>query len=907
MINAGNVVAFMELDTSKFSNGLSSAGQQLKQFFDSSNNIESRIQGLGGSIQSVGATATKALTIPLLGAATAATKLASDFETGMAKISTIADTKQVSMKDMAQGIKDLSMEAGVDPSDVQNAVYESISSGIQTKDALGFVTQAKKAAIGGFTDSETAVNGLTTILNAFNMAGGDVIKTTNEIGNQMMIAQNLGKTTFGEMAQSIGNVAPTAAAAGVSTKELFSSIAVLTANGLQTGEAMTGIKAALSNIIKPSDQASKAAAALGLNFNVAELKSKGWMGFLSEVKDKVANVAPAYAAASNKVAQLQQQLADAQGNKQQVSEKYTAMINNEKNAITDLEKQKSSTTDKKKKDQIQQEIDARRQNIKVMQQEEAQAKKAYSPQQISDLKKQLTAAQKEQQALQKASGDKLSAFGTMFGSVEALNSVMALTSDSGQQLYGQSMGQMNDGHDYLSDSYNKMEDTPEMKMKKAEESIKVAMIDLGEAFLPYVGQIAEGISKLMKAFQALPAPVKDAIGKAVVAMALLGPGMLIMGRMVSGVGTFIGVFKNIGPAVGGAINIFSRIGSAGSTAINIFSKMGSVGSSIIGVFGKIGPATLNVAKFFGGMGSSILEFVKVFGKIGAPIMNGIKFIGSLGTAAMDAIKAFNAVRTASGIFSALPMLLNPPILIAVAIIAALGIIVYEVIKHWDAVKSAASNFGNFLKNVFSGIGDFFKKSIEGWKQIFSSPLTFLKDSFQGWKMLGSALIDGFTNGFNFDKLKKIMTDGANFIKSTFANILGIHSPSVVFTEFGVNTGQGYIRGIDNIKGSVADKMIGLSNTIKDKFGNVQLGMPNVNFAGLGDMNINGLYDASNNGDLNPNNKPSLLFNPNIEVHVTLSDTGKQGTQELTDSLKTMVNSAVKDGMVEHFLRDAYRL
>jgi TP901 family phage tail tape measure protein len=52
-------------------------------------------------------------------------------------------------------------------------------------------------------------------------------------------------------------VIPTAAALNVSTEELFSSIAALTANAIQTPQAMTGLKAALSNIQKPSATAVK--------------------------------------------------------------------------------------------------------------------------------------------------------------------------------------------------------------------------------------------------------------------------------------------------------------------------------------------------------------------------------------------------------------------------------------------------------------------------------------------------------------------------------------------------------------------------------------------------------------------------------------------------------------------------
>src|SRR5581483_3530445 len=50
--------------------------------------------------------------------------------------------------------------------------------------------------------------------------------------------------------------------------------------------AIEGLRSALSNIIKPSQEATKAAAALGIDFTAAGLKAKGFAGFLQEVLEK---------------------------------------------------------------------------------------------------------------------------------------------------------------------------------------------------------------------------------------------------------------------------------------------------------------------------------------------------------------------------------------------------------------------------------------------------------------------------------------------------------------------------------------------------------------------------------------------------------------------------------------------
>jgi TP901 family phage tail tape measure protein len=241
-----------------------------------------KLKDAGKKVSDVGKSLTKKVTAPILTAGTAAVKFAIDFENGMAKVATIADTSKVSLDSLRKGLLELSNQTGISVNELTEAEYQAISAGIDTANSVKFLESAVKAAKGGFTDTATAVNALSTVLNAYGLKASEAKRITDE----MMVAQNYGKTTFGEMARSIGNVIPIAAALNVSTKELFASLAVLTKNGIQTSEAVTGLKAALSNIMKPSSEAAKLAEQLGLEFNAAHLRSVGWAKFLEEVREK---------------------------------------------------------------------------------------------------------------------------------------------------------------------------------------------------------------------------------------------------------------------------------------------------------------------------------------------------------------------------------------------------------------------------------------------------------------------------------------------------------------------------------------------------------------------------------------------------------------------------------------------
>lgn len=265
----------------EFSGNLGKSVQAMTNASRTAVKISRDIEKAGQGITNVGKGLAASVTAPIIGVGVAAGKMALDFEDGIAKVSTIADTTAMSMDKIRQGTIALSNQTGIAVTKISEAQYQAISAGVKTAGSLKVVETASKAAKAGFTDTATAIDGLTTVYNSYQGA-----VDYSAIADQMMMTQNYGKTTFGELASSMGQVTPVANALNVSSQELFSSIAVLTKNGINTSQAVTGMKAAYSNILKPTADAQKEAKKLGLEFNAAHLKSVGWAQFMAEISEK---------------------------------------------------------------------------------------------------------------------------------------------------------------------------------------------------------------------------------------------------------------------------------------------------------------------------------------------------------------------------------------------------------------------------------------------------------------------------------------------------------------------------------------------------------------------------------------------------------------------------------------------
>lgn len=204
------------------------------------------------------------------------------FDKAMADVSTIVDTSKVNMADFRKEIKALSLEMGKSPEELTKGLYQTISAGVGAGDAMEFLKLSTKAAIAGVAESREAVDLFTTVLNAYGMSA----KEAGRVSDVAFESVRLGKTTFSELAASMGNVASIASQANISIEEMFGAVTTLTKAGIDTATASTYLKNSLVGIIKPSGEAAEAAKKYGIELNASALKNRGFIGVLDQIKEK---------------------------------------------------------------------------------------------------------------------------------------------------------------------------------------------------------------------------------------------------------------------------------------------------------------------------------------------------------------------------------------------------------------------------------------------------------------------------------------------------------------------------------------------------------------------------------------------------------------------------------------------
>lgn len=207
-----------------------------------------------------------------------------DLEKSLAEVATISPAVAGNIGKFADTLGELSVATRTDVGLLSEGLYQAISSGItDVNDALSFVETSAKAARAGLTGVDVAVDGLSSVINAFGMQASDA----GGIADKFFKTVEVGKLRFEDLARNIGKVAPVATTLGVSLDELLAAGAALTTGGNTLSASFTSLSGIMNAVLRPSQKAVRLAEELGIEFSVAALKSKGLTGFLRDLQMQV--------------------------------------------------------------------------------------------------------------------------------------------------------------------------------------------------------------------------------------------------------------------------------------------------------------------------------------------------------------------------------------------------------------------------------------------------------------------------------------------------------------------------------------------------------------------------------------------------------------------------------------------
>lgn len=254
--------------TAGFTRGMNTASNQLKSF-------GSKAKAVGSQLKSI--------QLPLALAGGAAVKLAVDFDKSMTQIESLVGIAGDKVAQMGEEAKKMALNTGQSATDAANALFFITSAGLRGEEAMQVLNASLKSASIGLGEAKTVADLATSAMNAYGSETLSASGATDVLG----AAVREGKLDAATLAGAMGSVLPVASNMGVQFHEVGAAFAAMSRTGTDAAQASTQLNSIMMGIMKPSEDAKKALAELGLSSEGLrqQIKDKGLLDVFMTLKD----------------------------------------------------------------------------------------------------------------------------------------------------------------------------------------------------------------------------------------------------------------------------------------------------------------------------------------------------------------------------------------------------------------------------------------------------------------------------------------------------------------------------------------------------------------------------------------------------------------------------------------------
>jgi len=220
---------------------------------------ERRLKNTARGLESWGRKASM-VSLPIAAAGGAAIKVATDYEASLTKIKTLVGINAKQVDDWGKQILEKSGDLGRGPNELAEALFFVTSAGLRSAAALDVVEMSAKASVVGLGNTAIVAKLVVSAMQAYSKSN----LTAKDSVDALMATVRFGNIESEELAGSMGRVMGIAAEMGVSIQEAGAFVATYTRVGVDANIATTALRATLSMLLGPGDQARQILQRLGL-------------------------------------------------------------------------------------------------------------------------------------------------------------------------------------------------------------------------------------------------------------------------------------------------------------------------------------------------------------------------------------------------------------------------------------------------------------------------------------------------------------------------------------------------------------------------------------------------------------------------------------------------------------------
>lgn len=288
-VDVGTAIAYLDLDTTKFTSGISSALLQLKSITDSSATTTTKLTALSSAMSSAGSSLTKYVTAPIAGLGIAATKLASDFEASMSKVEAISGSNVDQMEALTDKAIEMGAKTKFSAKESADAFTYMAMAGWKAEDMIDGIGGIMSLAAADGLDLATTSDIVTDALTAFGLQASD----SAHFADVLAQASSSANTNVSMLGESFKYVGPVAGALGYSVEDISVALGLMANSGIKASQAGTTLRAAMTRMIKPTDKAAAAMEKYGITLTNEDGTMKSYAEVMDMLRDKLGGLSEA--------------------------------------------------------------------------------------------------------------------------------------------------------------------------------------------------------------------------------------------------------------------------------------------------------------------------------------------------------------------------------------------------------------------------------------------------------------------------------------------------------------------------------------------------------------------------------------------------------------------------------------
>lgn len=509
--------------------------QQISLAGEKFQEVGQKIEGAGKKLLPV--------TAAVAGIGAAAVKTTADFDESMSNVSAISGATGDDFDKLRAKAREMGAETKFSASDAADAMTYMAMAGWKTDDMLSGISGIMDLAAASGADLATTSDIVTDALTGMGYTAADA----GRLADVMAAASSNANTNVEMMGETFKYVAPVCGSLGYSMEDTALAVGLMANSGIKASQSGTQLRAAITNMVKPTEAMEGVMQELGIEV----ANEDGTMKSLDETMQILRS---SFAVTTEEQKKQKLEMIEQEA----IADGYGDTLN----GLTDEEKYFKLA------------MYAGQKQVKSM--SEAQFKKQAQDKLGIKVTKKTNRAQVEQnlalslgtQAVEGLTQEQQSSYAaTLFGK-EAMSGMLAIINAS-EEDYKKLSDAINSSSGSAKEMSEVMQDNLNGQLTILKSQLEEAAISIGDSLVPMIRALVGKIQEWVDWYNSLEDSQKQTIITVGLIVAAIGPLLILIGQMATGIGALMSVASSLGA-------VFAALSAVGGPLLLTAAAIGAI-------------------------------------------------------------------------------------------------------------------------------------------------------------------------------------------------------------------------------------------------------------------------------------------------------------------------------------------